>query len=68
MVRARSESDARSVGPMNTWPVVRVSRPARQCISVDLPEPEGPMIAVNRPGGSASVTSSSAVTEVSPVP
>ena len=36
---------------MNTWPEVRVSRPARQCISVDLPEPDGPMIAVNAPRG-----------------
>ena len=53
---------------MNTWPVVSVSRPARQCISVDLPEPDGPMIAVNWPGGSSSVTSSSAVTAVSPAP
>ena len=34
---------------MKTWPEVSVSRPARQCISVDLPEPDGPMIAVKRP-------------------
>ena len=32
-----------------TWPEVRVSRPAQQCISVDLPDPDGPMIAVNSP-------------------
>ena len=51
MVRSRSESEARSVAPMSTWPDVRVSRPARQCIRVDLPEPEGPMMAVNWPGG-----------------
>ena len=30
-------------------PTVSVSRPARQCISVDLPEPDGPMMAVKRP-------------------
>ena len=47
IVRSRSESEARSVAPMNTWPDVSVSRPARQCIRVDLPEPDGPMIAVN---------------------
>ena len=32
-----------------------VSRPARQCMSVDLPEPDGPMMAVNRPAGMATV-------------
>ncbi len=30
-------------------PDVTVSRPARQCIRVDLPEPDGPMMAVNSP-------------------
>ena len=39
-----------------------------QCISVDLPEPEGPMMAVNRPVSNSSVTSSSAMTAVSPWP
>ena len=34
------------MSPMNTWPDVTVSRPAMQCMSVDLPEPDGPMIAV----------------------
>ena len=34
---------------MATEPDVTVSRPARQCIRVDLPEPDGPMIAVNSP-------------------
>ena len=34
---------------MNTWPDVSESSPARQCISVDLPEPDGPMIAVKAP-------------------
>ena len=68
IVRSRSESDARSVPPTSTCPLVSVSRPARQCISVDLPDPDGPMIAVNWPGGRSSVTSSRAVTAVSPVP
>ena len=34
---------------MKTWPEVRSSRPAMACMSVDLPEPDGPMTAVNRP-------------------
>ena len=42
----RSLSVERSVVPMNTWPDVSVSRPATQCISVDLPEPDGPMMAL----------------------
>ena len=32
--------------PTNTSPRVTESSPARQCMSVDFPEPEGPMIAV----------------------
>ena len=32
-------------------PLVGRSRPASRCMSVDLPEPEGPMIAVKRPAG-----------------
>ena len=35
--------------PMNTAPDVSESSPARQCSSVDFPEPDGPMIAVQRP-------------------
>ncbi len=31
-----------SVSPMRTDPAEKVSSPATQCISVDLPEPEGP--------------------------
>ena len=38
---------------MTTVPEVGRSSPARQCISVDLPEPDGPMIAVSRPRGEA---------------
>ena len=36
---------------MRTSPAVSVSSPAMQCINVDLPDPDGPMIAVKRPGG-----------------
>jgi hypothetical protein len=39
----------RSWPAMMAWPDVRESRPARQCSSVDLPEPEGPMMAVKWP-------------------
>ena len=38
------------------------------CMSVDLPEPEGPMIAVKRPAGNPTVTPSSARTAASPSP
>ena len=37
-------------------------------MSVDLPEPEGPMIAVKRPAGNPTVTPSSAWTAASPSP
>ena len=37
--------------PMWTVPSVGRSSPASRCISVDLPEPDGPMIAVNWPCG-----------------
>ena len=53
---------------MLTEPEVSVSRPARQCISVDLPLPDGPMIAVNSPFGNDASTESRAVTCVSPEP
>ena len=36
-----------SVSPINAEPEVAESKPAIVCISVDLPEPDGPMIAVN---------------------
>ena len=36
-----------STSPRKIWPDVSRSRPARQCSSVDFPEPDGPMIAVS---------------------
>ena len=39
-----------------------------QCMRVDLPEPEGPMMAVNRPAAKSMSTPSSATTVVAPVP
>ena len=53
---------------MYTAPSLSESRPARQCSSVDLPDPDGPMIAVNRPGSNAIVTPSRAWTAASPTP
>ncbi len=57
-----------SVSPIQIRPSETVSSPARQCIRVDLPEPEGPMIAVNLPRWMSTSTASSAVTRVSPAP
>ena len=61
-VTAFSGSRAMFSFPMNTSPRVGRSRPAMQCIRVDLPEPEGPMTAVKLPLPIATVTSSTATT------
>ena len=42
-----------SVSPTKTWPLVGASSAAQQCISVDFPDPEGPITAVNAPGPKA---------------
>ena len=68
VVSALSPSRVRSVSPMKTWPDVRSSRPATACSSVDLPEPEGPMMAVKPPAAKSTVTPSRARTAVSPLP
>jgi hypothetical protein len=68
LVSSLSFSDASSVPPTRTEPEVKVSRPATQCISVDLPEPDGPMIAVNSASRKSMVTPSRATTRVSPWP
>ena len=39
-----------------------------QCMSVDLPEPDGPMMAVNWPAAKSTSTPSRASTRVSPEP
>ncbi len=67
-VSAVSFSPVRSVPARTTRPPVGRSRPAAHCSSVDLPDPEGPMIAVNDPLGMERVTSSRAVTEFGLVP
>ena len=38
------------------------------CMRVDLPDPDGPMMAVNRPASNWTVTSRRAWTSVSPIP
>ena len=67
-VSLRSSSWVISTPSRMTEPDVGRSRPARMCISVDLPEPDGPMMAVNRPLGKPTVTPSSAWTVASPSP
>ena len=65
---ALSPSAETSVSPRCTRPEVGRSSPAADCSSVDLPDPEGPMTAVNVPGSKPSVTPSSARTVPSPEP
>ena len=48
-VRSESFSVVISVPSIVTVPEVGLSSPARMCISVDLPEPDGPMTAVSLP-------------------
>jgi hypothetical protein len=67
-VSRRSERVPSSTPSMKTLPAVSESRPAVQCMSVDLPDPDGPMMAVKRLAGNPTVTSSSATTAVSPSP
>ena len=67
-VSARSLSVVMSVSPRWILPDVGRSRPASTCSSVDLPEPDGPMIAVNSPWPSSTLTSSRAATAQSPRP
>jgi hypothetical protein len=47
---------------------VELSSPARQCMRVDLPEPDGPMIAVSLSEAKETSTPASAVTAVGPLP
>ena len=67
-VSSLSLSPLSSRSPIQTSPEVAVSSAAQQCISVDLPDPLGPMIAVNSPSTRSRLTSSSARTIASPVP
>ncbi len=67
-VSARSLSVVISWPSIQTLPAVGWSSPARMCISVDLPEPDGPMIAVYAPRCRSMSTRSSARTSASPWP
>ena len=67
-VRSSSPRVVISVPPIHARPDVGLSRPAMTCMSVDFPLPDGPMIAVSRPGAMSRLTSSSATTEPSPAP
>ena len=68
LVSCLSPISVMSWPPIFTRPCVGRSSPASRCMSVDLPEPEGPMTAVNWPTGTLSVTPRSACTADSPSP
>ena len=67
-VSASSLSVVISVPSTVTEPSLGLSSPARMCMSVDLPEPDGPITAVSLPRSISTDTSRSAVTAVSPSP
>ena len=67
-VSALSFSVDTSMPSTTTWPEVGVSSAAMQCMSVDLPEPDGPMIAVNSPRAKSMSTPARACTAASPPP
>ena len=58
----------KSCPAMKTLPEVGVSRPAMQCRRVDLPEPDGPMMAANSPSVMVRLTVSRATTWALPSP
>ena len=57
-----------SVPAIATVPRVGLSRPARMCISVDLPEPDGPITAVSLPLRDLERDAAQRATAVSPSP
>src|SRR5262245_39033071 len=67
-VSSRSFMFVMSLPATETVPELGVSRPASRCMRVDLPEPDGPMPAVNWPAGRSSDTPRSACTAESPSP
>src|SRR4051794_29268534 len=68
IVSRRSLSFASWRSPSVTLPEVGRSRPAATCRNVLLPEPDGPMIAVNDPRASPTLMPSRATTSLSPRP
>jgi hypothetical protein len=67
-VRPASSSSPISWSPTKVRPEVGLSSPAMQCMRVDLPDPDGPITAVNRPRSNVTFTPSRARTTASPVP
>jgi hypothetical protein len=63
-----SSSRDSSVPSTTTEPEVGASSPASRCMSVDLPEPDGPMMAANSPRSNDTVTPRRASTAASPWP
>ena len=57
-----------AVPEIQTSPSVGLSSPAKMCISVDLPEPDGPITAVSLPLMISTETPRRASTAVSPSP
>ena len=68
LVRSVSPRSVISVPAISTLPDVGWSSPARMCIRVDFPEPDGPITAVSAPFGTLTETPRSASTAVSPAP
>ena len=68
IVRSRSDMALTSSPSMKTCPDVTVSSPAMQCIRVDLPDPDGPMMAVNSPVSNDTSTPSRARTSAALLP
>ena len=67
-VRSVSPSVVISVPAISTLPSVGLSSPARMCMRVDLPEPEGPITVVSWPLLTSSEIPRRASTAVSPSP
>jgi hypothetical protein len=67
-VSSSSSSEPSATPSSATSPAVGRSSPARMCMRVDLPDPEGPMIALKRPRSNATDTPASASTAASPSP
>ena len=67
-VRPLSSSMPMSWSPTKACPDVGVSSPAMQCMSVDLPEPDGPITAVNCPCWNSTLTPARAWTAASALP
>ena len=66
-VRSFSFSSDTSWPSSQYWPEVGLSRSPRMFSSVDLPHPEGPIIATNSPSSTLNVTLSSAIVSTSSV-